>query len=75
MNVQAAWIAQSSSDVSSALGAVRNVSSPNAKVSRLLLLAGASPDARTEFLDGASLLGVFASQVRILQKVLKTLKS
>jgi hypothetical protein len=37
------WIAMTSEDVSLALGSVRNVASPNVKVSRLLLLAGASP--------------------------------
>lgn len=63
-DLQALWIAQSSSDVSLALGSVRNVASPNTKVSRLLLLAGASPDAISDYLDGAPLLGVFANQVR-----------
>ncbi len=33
-DLQAAWVAQSSADVTSALGTVRNVSSPNVQVSR-----------------------------------------
>ena len=62
-DLQALWIAQSSEDPSLALGSVRNVASPNTKVSRLLLLAGASPDAISDYLDGAPLMGVFANQV------------
>ena len=62
-DLQALWIAQSSEDASLALGSVRNVASPNTKVSRLLLLAGASPDAISDYLDGAPLMGVFANQV------------
>ncbi len=62
-DLQALWVAQSTGDVSMALGAVRNVASPNVKVSRLLLLAGASPDYISEYLDGAPLMAVFANQV------------
>ena len=40
------------------------MASANTKVSRLLLLAGASPDAISDYLDGAPLMGVFANQVR-----------
>ena len=45
-----------------ALGSVRNVASPNTKVSRLLLLAGASPDAVSDYLDRSPLMGVFSNQ-------------
>ena len=65
-DLQALWIAQSSDDTSLALGSVRNVASPNSKVSRLLLLAGASPDAVTDYLDSAPLLCVFANQVQTI---------
>ena len=58
-DLQAIWIGTASEDVSLALGAVRNVASPNVKVSRLLLLAGASPDYLS---DEATLIGVFANQ-------------
>ena len=61
-DLQALWIAQSTQDPSLALGSVRNVASPNTKVSRLLLLAGASPDAISDYLDGAPLMGVFSNQ-------------
>ena len=62
-DLQALWVAQSSEDASLALGSVRNVASPNTKVSRLLLLSGASPDAISDYLDGAPLMGVFSNQV------------
>ena len=62
-DLQALWVAQTSQDASLALGSVRNVASPNTKVSRLLLLAGASPDAISDYLDGAPLMGVFSNQV------------
>ena len=39
-DLQAIWVALSTEDLSLALGSVRNVASPNTKVSRLLLLAG-----------------------------------
>lgn len=42
--LQAVWVALSSDDVSASLASARNLHSPNVKVSRLLLLAGASPD-------------------------------
>ena len=44
---------------------MRPNTSPNTKVSRLLLLAGASPDAISDYLDGAPLMGVFANQVKL----------
>ena len=65
-DLQAMWIAMASEDVSLALGAVRNVASPNVKVSRLLLLAGASPDYLSDYFDEAPLIGVFANQVKYL---------
>ncbi len=46
--MQALWIAQSSPDVSAALSCPKNVLQPNLVVSKLLLLAGASPDAATD---------------------------
>jgi hypothetical protein len=70
-DLQALWVAQSTEDVSSALGSVRNVASPNTKVSRLLLLAGASPDYISDYLEGAPLMGVFANQVTLKISVKK----
>ena len=61
-DLQAIWVAQSTEDLSLALGSVRNVASPNTKVSRLLLLAGASPDSVSDYLDRSPLMGVFANQ-------------
>ncbi len=45
--LQAAWLAMASADVTAALAAKRNILQPNLVVSKLLLLAGASPDATT----------------------------
>lgn len=59
-DAQAAWVAASSENPSSGLCALRNVYSPNVKVSRLLLLAGADPDHRTDFLGSAPALCMFA---------------
>jgi ankyrin repeat protein len=61
-DLQAIWVSMTTEDVSLALGAVRNVSSPNVKVSRLLLLAGASPEYISDYLNSAPLVSVFASQ-------------
>ncbi|KAK8385521.1 hypothetical protein O3P69_016365 [Scylla paramamosain] len=61
-DLQALWLAQSSHNVSQALACTRNLYSPNTKVSRLLLLAGASPDYPSEHLHNAPILGVCAHQ-------------
>lgn len=60
--LQAHWIASVSADVSEALCALRNIYSPNVKVSRLLLLSGASADHITEFLGQAPVLCLFAHE-------------
>lgn len=61
-DLQAHWVATVSSDVSSAVSCLRNVYSPNVLVSRLLLLAGASPDHKTELLGNAPALCLFAHE-------------
>ena len=47
-------------DVSAALGYYRNLFSPNVDISRLLLLAGASPDFLTSYLHEAPLICFYA---------------
>ncbi|XP_076322873.1 protein TANC2-like isoform X3 [Tachypleus tridentatus] len=61
-DLQALWVHQSTDDISRALSTVRNVYSPNVKVSRLLLIAGANPDCRTTELNDAPLLVTAAHQ-------------
>jgi len=61
-DLQANWLASVSSSVSSALCSMRNVYAPNVKVSRLLLLAGASPDVHTDLLGRAPVLCVYAHE-------------
>lgn len=61
-DLQASWLASSSECVSSALCTLRNIYSPNAKVSRLLLLAGASPNFITEYLGNAPALCMYAHE-------------
>lgn len=61
-DLQAFWVTQSSENVSAAVCHLRNVYSPNVKVSRLLLLAGASPDYITDFSGKAPILCVFANE-------------
>lgn len=61
-DMQSFWIASVTENISSALGALRNVYSPNIKVSRLLLLAGASPHYTTEFMGDATILCIAAHE-------------
>ncbi|XP_058455784.1 protein TANC2 isoform X2 [Malaya genurostris] len=61
-DLQAYWVASVTSCVSSALCTLRNVYNPNIKVSRLLLLAGASPDHVTSFLGNAPILCIAAHE-------------
>ncbi|XP_015600878.1 protein TANC1 isoform X2 [Cephus cinctus] len=61
-DLQAVWLASSTECVSSALCTLRNIYSPNVKVSRLLLLAGASPDFITEYLGQAPVLCMYAHE-------------
>ena len=48
-------------DISSALTSPANIFSPSARVTRLLLLAGADPDVLTQHRDNSSLLGLYCS--------------
>ncbi|XP_063983785.1 protein TANC2 isoform X2 [Diachasmimorpha longicaudata] len=61
-DLQAWWMTSSTECVSSALSTLRNIYSPNVKVSRLLLLAGASPNHRTEYLGNAPVLCMYAHE-------------
>nr|XP_029718771.1 protein TANC2-like isoform X1 [Aedes albopictus] len=61
-DLQAYWVSSVTGCVSSALCTLRNVYSPNIKVSRLLLLAGASPDHVTSFLGSATVLCIAAHE-------------
>ncbi|XP_017792918.1 PREDICTED: protein TANC2 [Habropoda laboriosa] len=61
-DLQAIWLASSTECVSSALCTLRNIYSPNVKVSRLLLLAGASPNHITEYLGNAPALCMYAHE-------------
>ncbi|XP_077129008.1 protein TANC1 isoform X2 [Ranitomeya variabilis] len=51
--LQALWIGYSTDGLSSALASLRNLYTPNVKVSRLLILAGANVNYRTEVLNNA----------------------
>ncbi|XP_041450105.1 protein TANC2 isoform X1 [Drosophila obscura] len=61
-DLQSYWLAGSADNISAALGALRNVYSPNLKVSRLVLLAGASPNHRTDYMGGAPILCIAAHE-------------
>ncbi|XP_050543251.1 protein TANC2 isoform X2 [Daktulosphaira vitifoliae] len=61
-DLQANWMASVSASVSSALCSMRNIYAPNIKVSRLLLLSGASPDVITDLLGQAPALCVYANE-------------
>ncbi|XP_069472479.1 protein TANC1 isoform X2 [Ambystoma mexicanum] len=51
--LQALWIGYSTDGLSAALASLRNLYTPNAKVSRLLILGGANVNYRTEVLNNA----------------------
>jgi ankyrin repeat protein len=59
-DLQSQWIGLATEEVSEALGHPSNLAIPNMKVSRLLLLSGASPDFITPILGKAPLLCVSA---------------
>ncbi|KAI7807247.1 putative protein TANC1 [Triplophysa rosa] len=56
--LQPLWISYSTDSLSAALSSLRNLYTPNVKVSRLLILGGASVCYRTEVLNGAPVLCV-----------------
>ncbi|XP_072539773.1 protein TANC1 isoform X2 [Salminus brasiliensis] len=56
--LQAVWISNSTDSLSAALSSLRNLYTPNVKVSRLLILGGASVCYRTEVLNSAPVLCV-----------------
>ncbi|KAL8621986.1 hypothetical protein ACOMHN_035514 [Nucella lapillus] len=60
--LQGWWVCLSSHCLSRALVTPRNVFCPNVKVSRLLLSAGANPDARTDYLYNSPMLCIAAKQ-------------
>ncbi|XP_026530344.1 protein TANC1-like isoform X1 [Notechis scutatus] len=57
-HLQALWIGYSTDSLSAALASLRNLYTPNVKVSRLLILAGANVNYRTEVLNNAPILCV-----------------
>ncbi|XP_057656321.1 protein TANC2 isoform X2 [Diorhabda carinulata] len=61
-DLQAKWVADSSENVSEAVCHLRNMYCPNVKVSRLMLLAGASPNHITDLLGNAPVLCVYANE-------------
>ncbi|KAM6986391.1 protein TANC1 isoform 2-T2 [Aplochiton taeniatus] len=58
--LQALWISCSADGLSAALASLRNLYTPNVKVSRLLMLGGANVNYRTEVLNNAPVLCVQA---------------
>uniref|UniRef100_A0A8C5SGD0 Tetratricopeptide repeat, ankyrin repeat and coiled-coil containing 1 n=1 Tax=Laticauda laticaudata TaxID=8630 RepID=A0A8C5SGD0_LATLA len=57
-HLQSLWIGYSTDSLSAALASLRNLYTPNVKVSRLLILAGANVNYRTEVLNNAPILCV-----------------
>ncbi|XP_041433192.1 protein TANC2 isoform X2 [Xenopus laevis] len=58
--LQALWISYSTDGLSMALASLRNLYTPNIKVSRLLIMGGANVNYRTEVLNNAPILCVQA---------------
>ncbi|KAI4873896.1 hypothetical protein NFI96_025058, partial [Prochilodus magdalenae] len=58
--LQGLWVSYSTEGLSAALASLRNLYTPNIKVSRLLILAGANVNYRTEVLNNAPVLCVHA---------------
>ncbi|GBP01139.1 Protein TANC2 [Eumeta japonica] len=61
-DLQASLVATSSANVGEAIANLRNIYTPNVKVSRLMLLAGGSPNQLTDCLGNAPLLCMYAYQ-------------
>lgn len=61
-DLQAIMVASSSLNVGESIANLRNIYTPNVKVSRLMLLAGASPNQITDCLGNAPLLCIYAYQ-------------
>ncbi|XP_021206645.2 protein TANC2 isoform X3 [Bombyx mori] len=61
-DLQAMMVATSSANVGESIANLRNIYTPNVKVSRLMLLAGGSPNQITECLGNAPLLCMYAYQ-------------
>lgn len=61
-DLQSFWIANVTDNISASLCTLRNVYSPNIKVSRLLLLSGSDSDYVTDFLGNAPLLCIAANE-------------
>ncbi|XP_059052973.1 protein TANC2 isoform X2 [Achroia grisella] len=61
-DLQAMMVATSSANVGEAIANMRNIYTPNVKVSRLMLLGGGSPNQITECLGNAPLLCIYAYQ-------------
>ncbi|XP_068617508.1 protein TANC2 isoform X2 [Battus philenor] len=61
-DLQAMMVATSSANVGEAIANLRNIYTPNVKVSRLMLLAGGSPNQITECLGNAPLLCMYSYQ-------------
>ncbi|XP_036409043.1 protein TANC2-like isoform X3 [Megalops cyprinoides] len=58
--LQGLWVSYSTEGLSTALASLRNLYTPNIKVSRLLILGGANVNYRTEVLNNAPILCVHA---------------
>ncbi|RXN25947.1 TANC2-like isoform X1 [Labeo rohita] len=58
--LQGLWVSYSTESLSTALSSLRNLYTPNIKVSRLLILGGANVNYRTEVLNNAPVLCVHA---------------
>ncbi|KAJ8404345.1 hypothetical protein AAFF_G00341180 [Aldrovandia affinis] len=58
--LQGLWVSYSTEGLSTALASLRNLYTPNIKVSRLLILGGANVNYRTEVLNNAPVLCVHA---------------
>ncbi|XP_052467037.1 protein TANC2 isoform X2 [Carassius gibelio] len=58
--LQGLWVSYSTESLSAALSSLRNLYTPNIKVSRLLMLGGANVNYRTEVLNNAPVLCVHA---------------
>ncbi|XP_053469327.1 protein TANC2 isoform X2 [Ictalurus furcatus] len=58
--LQGLWVSYSTEGLSAALASLRNLYTPNIKVSRLLILGGANVNYRTEVLNNAPVLCAYA---------------
>ncbi|ODN01484.1 Protein TANC2, partial [Orchesella cincta] len=60
-DLQAIWLLTATKDIGNAITSFSNIYTPNPKITRLFLQAGASPNQKTSYFNNAPLLGAYSA--------------